>query len=217
MARRLAGSPVSKRRSTFSRARSTSSWGRSAARASTSSAPIFCGPRTGPATADGTVVLAEHAAFGWQAQQHLADRFEMHGAALTLLRSGMDVAHAAFERVCFENRRGAGGVIDRRDNVARLVDRPSRGETQLRVMLGADLAGLPRLFPHLADDAAQIGARRFQPRLALRDLRLDHIVLAQRAFRAARHLIARDLDKGIVSALRDAHRDMREAHRVDHP
>src|SRR5438552_19083814 len=141
MARRPAASPESRRRSTFSRARSTSLWGRSAARASTSSAPIFCGPRTGPATADGAVVLAEHAAFGRQAQQHLADRLEMHGAALTLLRPGMDVAHAALERGCLENRRRAGGVINRRDNVARLVDRPGRGAPQLRGMQGARLAG----------------------------------------------------------------------------
>ena len=140
----------------------------------------------------------------------------MHRASLALLRPGMDVAHAPLERVRLENRGRTGGVIDRRDDIARLVDSPGRREPQLRVMLGADLAGLPRLLPHLADDAAQIGARRFEPRLALRDLRLDHVVLAQRALRAARHLVPRDLDERIVGAFRDAHRDMRKAHRVDH-
>src|SRR5882762_3326836 len=105
----------------------------------------------------------------------------MNGAALALLGPGMDVAQAAFEGITFENRAGAGRVIDRRDDVARLVDRPGRREPQLRVVVGADPAGLPRLVPHLADDAAQIGARRFEARLALADLRLDHVVLAQRA------------------------------------
>src|SRR5260370_21303715 len=48
----LAGSPGSKRRSRYSSTRSISSWARSAAPASTSSAPISCGTTTGRATAD---------------------------------------------------------------------------------------------------------------------------------------------------------------------
>ena len=40
--------------------------------------------------------LPEHAAFGREAHQHLADGLEMNGAALALLGSGVDVAHPAF-------------------------------------------------------------------------------------------------------------------------
>src|SRR5260370_32452831 len=118
----------------------------------------------------------------------------MYRAALALLGPGVDVAHPAFERVVLENRRGPGRVIDDRDDVARLMDRPGRGEAQLRVVFGADGAGALSLLPHLADHAPQVGARRFEPRLALRDLRLDDIVLAQRALGAGRHLVARELD-----------------------
>ena len=46
------GLPGVKKAVDIFRARSTSSWARSAARASTSSAPISCGATTGPATAD---------------------------------------------------------------------------------------------------------------------------------------------------------------------
>src|SRR5438309_10488770 len=104
----------------------------------------------------------------------------MYGTALALLRSGMDVPHPPFERVALETRRRSRRAIDDRDDVARLMDRPGRGETQLRVVFRADPAGLPRLVPHLADHAAQIGTRRAEARLALRDLRLDDVVLAQR-------------------------------------
>src|SRR5271169_7029658 len=47
-----AGCPASKKRSTSSSTRWTWSWARSAARASISSAPIFCGATTGHATSD---------------------------------------------------------------------------------------------------------------------------------------------------------------------
>ena len=148
--------------------------------------------------------LAEHPAFRRHAHQHLADRLEMDRAALALLGPGVDVAHAPLERVRFENRRGAGGVIDGRHHVARLMDRPGRGEAQLGVVLGAEVAGALGLLPHLADHPAQIRARRAQLRLALRDLRLDHVVVAQRAFAPAGDLVARDLDERRRGAARDA-------------
>jgi hypothetical protein len=47
----------------------------------------------------------------------------MDRAALALLGPGVDVAQAALEWVLVEDRGGAGGVIDARDDVAR----PGRG------------------------------------------------------------------------------------------
>ena len=58
-------------------------------------------------------------------------------------------------------------------------------------------------------------ARRAQPRFGLRDLRLDHIVVAQRGFAAERHLVAGELDKGVERAARDAHRDPGKARGVE--
>ena len=45
----------------------------------------------------------------------------MDGAALALLGPRVDVAQAALERVLVEDRGGAGGVVDGRDDVARLL------------------------------------------------------------------------------------------------
>jgi hypothetical protein len=59
---------------------------------------------------------------------------------LALLGPGVDVAQAALERVLVEHRRGAGGVVDARDDVARLLDRPGRGEAQLPMPFGRELA-----------------------------------------------------------------------------
>src|SRR6185437_6975665 len=123
---------------------------------------------------------------------------------------------APLQRVRFENRRGAGGVIDGRHHVARLMDRPGRREAQLGVVLGADAAGTLGLLPHLADHPAQIRAGRAQLRPALRDLRLDHVVGAQRALRPAGYLVAGDLDERLVGAARDPQGHVRKAHRVNH-
>src|SRR4051794_16151709 len=72
--------------------------------------------------------LPEHPSFRWQAHHDLADCLEMDGAALALLRAGVDVAHPALHRVVLENRRRAGRLIDGRDDIARLMDSPSRRE-----------------------------------------------------------------------------------------
>ena len=61
-----------------------------------------------------------------QAEEDLADGLEMDRPALALLGSGMDVAHAPFERVRLEDRARPGRVVKGRDDVARLVDRPGR-------------------------------------------------------------------------------------------
>ena len=50
--------------------------------------------------------------------------------------------------------------------------------------------------PHLFEGLLDKGAARAQPRLALRDLRLDHVVVAQRVAGAARDLVARQYDEG---------------------
>jgi hypothetical protein len=61
----------------------------------------------------------------------------MDGAALALLGPGVDVAQTALERVLVEDRGRAGGAVDRRDDVAGLLDRPGRGEPQPWMLLEA--------------------------------------------------------------------------------
>src|SRR6202023_3850217 len=84
--------------------------------------------------------LSEHPSFRRQAQKNLADGFEMDRAALSLLGAGVDVAQAALEWVLVEDRVRAGEVVDRRDDIARLLDRPGRGEAQLPVTFGREVA-----------------------------------------------------------------------------
>src|SRR5271166_3750530 len=135
-------------------------------------------------------VSAEHAALRRQAEEHLADGLEMDRAALALLGAGVDVAQAALERVLVEDRCRAGRTIDRGDDIARLVDRPGRRKPQPDVLVVKELALALGFVPHLGQGLVDKGARGAQPRLALRDLRLDHVVLAQGAAGAARDLVA---------------------------
>src|ERR1700758_5528942 len=141
--------------------------------------------------------LPEHAALRRQAEKDLADGFEMDRAALALLGAGVDVAQAALERVLVKDRGGPSGVVDRRDDVAGLLDRPGRGEPQLPVLVAAEIAFLLGLAPHLPQSRVDEGARGAQLRLALRHFGLDHIVLAQGLAGAARDLVARQLDEGL--------------------
>src|ERR1700693_1391952 len=83
--------------------------------------------------------LPEHPALGRQAEEDLPDGFEMDRAALALLGPGVDVAQAALEWVLVEDRVRAGDVVDRRDDIARLLDGPGRGEAQLPVPFGREL------------------------------------------------------------------------------
>ena len=124
-------------------------------------------------------------------------------AALILLHHGMDVTKPPLERVVLEDRGGPGGVVERVDGVARLVDRPGRSKPDRRVVVEAEPAGTGGLVPDLVERAQQKGARRTDPRLGLRGLRLDHVVVAQGALGAARDLVTGQLDKSVEHAARD--------------
>src|ERR1700730_14409681 len=160
--------------------------------------------------------LPEHPPLRRQAEEDLADGLEMDWATLALLGTGVDVAQAALERGFVEARMRAGGTIDRGDALAGLVDRPGRGEAQPGVLLGPELPGTLRLLPHLGQGLVDQGAGRAQPRLALRHLRLDHVVLAQGAAGAAGDLVAGQDDKRVERAAGDAERDVGEARGIDH-
>src|SRR6266446_8251979 len=160
--------------------------------------------------------LAKHPALRRQAEEDLADGLEMDRAALALLGAGMDVAQAALERVFVKDRIRAGGTVDGRDDLAGLVDRPGRREAQPRMLLGAELAGAFGLFPHLGQGLVDQGAGRAQFRLALRHLRLDHVVLAQSAAGTAGDLVAGQHDKRVERAAGDAERNVGEARGVNH-
>src|ERR1700674_1399212 len=133
--------------------------------------------------------LPEHAALRREAQEDLADGFEMDGAALALLGPGVDVAQAALEGVLVEDCGRAGGAVDRGDDVAGLLDRPSRGEPQPGVLVAGEVAVLLGLVPHLGEGRVDEGARRAQLRLRLCHLGLDHVVLTQGLAGAARDLV----------------------------
>src|ERR1700730_7043075 len=163
-----------------------------------------------------TPALTEHASLRRQAQEDLADGLEMDRAALALLGARVDVTQAALERVFVEDRGRAGGSIDRRDDFAGLVDRPGRGEAQPGVLLGPELPSALGLRPHLGQGLVDQGAGGAQARLALRDLRLDYVVLAQGTAGAAGDLVAGQHDKRVERTAGDAERDIGEARGVDH-
>src|SRR6516165_6937746 len=121
---------------------------------------------------------SEHRRIRREAEEDTADRLVMRLSPLGLLRGGMHVAEAALERAVVEDRRRTGAVIEGVDDLASLVDGPGRGEADRRVLLQAQLAGLADRYPDLMEAAEQEGARRAKPRLGLRPLRLDHLVLA---------------------------------------
>src|ERR1700736_4168306 len=104
---------------------------------------MVCGP------GQAALLLPEHAALRRQAEEDLADGFEMDGPALALLGPGVDVAQAALERVVVEGRGRAGGAVDRGDDVAGLLYRPGRGEPQTGMLFPREVAVLLGLVPHL--------------------------------------------------------------------
>src|SRR5580700_4009227 len=152
----------------------------------------------------------EHCAFSLKAEQYLADRREVRLAALILLDHGVDIAEAALERVVLENRRRSRCVVGRVDDILCLMDGPGRGQPDRRVVIERQAPRPRNVAPDLLERAQQESAGRSEPRFGLRDLRLDDIVVAQRALGAARDLVARELDKSVQSASRKAESDPRE-------
>src|SRR6266567_3896633 len=120
----------------------------------------------------------EHRLVRREAEEYAADRLVMRLPPLGLLRGGMHVAEAALERAVVEDRCRAGAVVESVDHLARLVNRPGRGEAYHRVFLQAQLTGLADRFPDFGKTAQQEGARRTQPSFDLRQLRLDDLVFA---------------------------------------
>src|ERR1700674_2153576 len=132
---------------------------------------------------------SEHCRVRRQAEEDAADRLVMRLPPLGLLRGGVHVAEAALERAVVGDRRRAGAVIEGVDHLARMVNRPGRGEPDQRVLLEAQFAGLADRLPDFGKTAQEEGTRRTQPSLGLRQLRLDHLVLAQKLAGAARRLL----------------------------
>ena len=95
--------------------------------------------------------LSEHPPLGRQAEKDLANGLEMDRPALTLLGAGVDVAQPALERVFIKDRSRAGRTIDGSDDVARLMDRPSRRQAQPDVLFVQELAPTLGLFPHFGE------------------------------------------------------------------
>jgi len=79
---------------------------------------------------------------GFEAEEVLADRFEMLLPALQLLRDGVDVTETALERVLLENRGRSGGVIGGIDDTQRLMDRKGRCQADRHPLVEGEPAGL---------------------------------------------------------------------------
>ena len=130
---------------------------------------------------------------------------------LRLLRHRVDVAQPLLERLFLEHRHRPRGMIQRVDDFARLLDRPGGRQPDHRPILGRLLARRLDMAPGGLPRGVQEGARRAPARLALRELRLHHVVLTHRPGRAARHLVGRQIEEVVDAAARDAQPDAGEA------
>src|SRR5947207_10061118 len=111
-------------------------------------------------------------------------------AALQLLGHRVYVAEAALERVLVEDRGGAGCLVEDVDDLERGVDRKGRGEADRHPLVERDVAAHLDRLGNLLERMEQPEARRGEPRLGLRDVALDDVVVAQRVAGAARYLVA---------------------------
>src|SRR6516162_8658228 len=136
-------------------------------------------------------------------------------AALVLLDHRVNVAEPAREWVTLEDRCGTRSMIGGVHHLACLMNSPGRGEPDRRVVIRRKPPRLPDFPPDFVERAQQKGASATKPRFGLRDLRLDHIVVAQGAFGTARDLVAGELDKSVERAPRDAESHSGEARSID--
>src|SRR5215470_14171224 len=125
---------------------------------------------------------------------------------LRLLRDRVHVAEAAFERIAFENRGGAGGEIGRLGDLASLLAQMDRGHAQPHALGKGDGIVLCRA-PNLVPGSEEKRARRRELRLGNADLRLDQGIVAQNRSSGDRRFGLRQLDKRIQHGAGDAERD----------
>src|SRR5712692_7489819 len=100
---------------------------------------------------------------GFEPQKKLAHGLVMRSTALQLLGDGMHVAQAALEWIASEDRRRTGGVVTGVGDIARLMDRARRRETDRHTMVNRELVGPFHGFPDLRERAQQIMPGRAQP------------------------------------------------------
>src|SRR5438445_366384 len=159
--------------------------------------------------------LSQPTGVGFEAHQILADRLEMLLPPLQLLRHAVDVAEAALERVLVEDRRRARRLIEDIDHLQRGVDREGRGEADRHPLVERQMTARRDRRGGRLERAEQPVPRRRKTRLGPRDLRLDHIVVAHRVARAARDLVARQLDEMAEHGAPDPKGDAGKTHRVE--
>src|SRR5438445_903848 len=135
----------------------------------------------------------------------------MAGPALQLLGHGMNVTEATLERMVLEDRGGAGRVVGEVDRLTCLVDGMCRGHAYGDALLDRDRGSSAEMLPDLGHRLQHEAARGAEIDLGLGEPGLHHGIVAQRALAAARHLVARHVDKAVERAARDAAGDASEA------
>ena len=138
----------------------------------------------------------------------------MPDLALQLLGHGVDVAEAALQRMVFEDRGGARGVIGEVDRLARLVNGVGGGHADVDALRDRDGGAGGKILPDVGHRLQHEAARGAEIDLGLGEAGLDHRVVAQRAPGAARHLVAHRFDKIVERAAGDAAGDAGKAHLV---
>jgi len=115
------------------------------------------------------------------AQQMLAHRFEMRAAALHLLADRMNVAEAPLKRIVFENRGGAGFLIDGFHHFTRRLNGEGGRKADGNPLIIRHLKPRFGTRPALAQRFKQQAARRTPARFSARDQALNDMAVAHRA------------------------------------
>jgi hypothetical protein len=138
----------------------------------------------------------------------------MSELALQLLGHGVDVAEAPLQRMVFEDRRGARGVIGEVDCLSRLVNGVGGGHADVHALSHRDGRARTNILPGVGHRLQHIAARGPEIDLRLGEVALNHGIVPQRLFRAARHLVAHGLDEVVERGAGDAAGDAGKAHLV---
>ena len=129
----------------------------------------------------------------------------MRETALQLLGDGVDVAEAALQRMAFEDRGGAGGIVGEIDGFASAMNGVGRGHAQGDAMIDGEHAAGAEFLPDRSQLLHQEGAGRADRHFGLGKVGLHHGAVADRALCAARNLGARGLDEIVQRAPGDGY------------
>src|SRR5689334_14045241 len=131
--------------------------------------------------------------------------------SLQLLSHRVDVAKAAFQWMVVEDRRGAGSIVSEVDRLACLVDGVGGGHAHSDAPGDRNHRAGAEMLPDFSHRLQHEAARGTQIDLRLCKVRLDHCIVLDRAFAAARYLVFGEVEETVERTACDAARNAGKA------